>query len=380
MKYNRGVEHKMNLKACVMLLVLALVLVSFTACSGADTERVDPSTSPVDKTTTAPTTSAIGEETKEDLTKEGFLPLADGQVYSPYSGLPMPEERISRRPLAVMFDNLIKARPQKGLDQADIVYEVLVEGLITRYMAIYHATIPGEIGPIRSARPYFVRLALENDGYYSHIGGSNQAFADIVHLNVADLDGMNVPASTYWRKSHKPKPNNMYSSGEVLYSVVSQRKYRDTVKGSFWTFGIPEGLADAEEDLAFKIVYKAPNAKDSVGYFVEFVYNDKATLYERSVNGKPHVDEGTGEQLTAKSIIIQRVKTKVIDDVGRLEVSVVGSGDGYYMYAGKRLPITWEKTSEAERTQFYDAQGQPLVIAPGQLWIQLVPSDFQLLD
>ncbi len=314
------------------------------------------------------------------LTPEGFDTLLPGFSYSPYTGRPMPSERLNYRPLTVMFDNLFKARPQKGLKDADIVYEALVEGLITRYMAVFHSITPEEIGPVRSARPYFVRLALENDGYYSHIGGSNEAFSDIVTLKVADLDGMNVPSRTYWRKDHKPKPNNMYTSGEALLKVVKDRGYRSQANTAFWTLGVPDALANAESDPSFKIIYKASTAKDSVGYFVEFVYNEKATLYERLVNGKPHIDEGTGNQLTAKSVVIQRVKTRVLDNAGRLKLDVVGKGTGYYMCAGKRLEITWEKTTEAERTRFYDAQGQPLAIMPGQLWVQLVPSDFQLMD
>lgn len=355
----------------VLMLVLALALSGCGSKSRPSPDTGDQAGNPVTEVQTQPQTQAP---------PEGFEPLQSGQVYSPYTGLPMSADRVGNRPLAVMFDNLHKARPQKGLVDADIVYEAYVEGQITRYMAIFHSKLPSEIGPVRSARPYYVRLALENDGYYSHIGGSNDAFADIKKLKVADLDGMNVPAKTYWRKDHKPRPNNMYTSGEALMAVVSDRGYRTETQATFWQLGVTEDLAAAEADSGFKIVYRKPTSKDSVGYFIEFVYNEKASLYERLVNGEAHKDEGTGAQINAKSVIIQRAKTRVIDNAGHMGIQLVGKGDGYYMCAGKRLPITWEKTAEAERTQFYDAQGRPLVIAPGQLWIQLVPSDYQLMD
>lgn len=361
-------------KVLGLAMVLALVLMG---CSAQKTEDIPGDERPA-IAQEAQTQAQTQPQTQP--TPEGFEVLMPGQAYSPYTGLPTNEKRIDKRPLAVMFDNLYKARPQKGLIDADIVYEALVEGQITRYMAIFHSKLPAEIGPVRSARPYYVRLALENDAYYSHIGGSNDAFSDIKKLKVADLDGMYTPARTYWRKDHKPRPNNMYTSGEALISVVSDRGYRIAHQGAFWPLGVPEGLEAAPEDTAFKIVYRRGTSKDSVGYFVEFVYNEKASLYDRLVNGVPHLDEGTKSQITAKSVIIQKAKTRVVDNAGRLDIQVVGKGQGYYMCGGKRLDITWEKTTEAERTKFYDAQGQPLVIAPGQLWIQLVPSDFQLMD
>lgn len=371
----------MNNKSIILKALIGLFVVgSLFVLPGCSKAKVNPNPEVDNKTGGQSSTRAENNEPVVVAPPAGFDALPEGMAYSPYTGIPMPLERVDDRPLAVMFDNLYKARPQKGLQDADIVYEALVEGLITRYMAVFHSKIPGEIGPVRSARPYFVRLALENDGYYSHIGGSNEAFSDIRKFKLADLDGMNVPGSTYWRKDHKPRPNNMYSSGEILYSVVASRKYRSETNASFWPLGIDEALVSAELDPSFKIVYKEKTSKDSIGYFVEFVYNEKATVYERLVNGKPHLDEGTSEQITAMSVIIQRVKTKVLDNVGRLSLALVGKGEGYYMCEGKRLKITWEKTAEAERTQYFDAQGRPIVIMPGQLWVQLVPSDFQLID
>lgn len=313
------------------------------------------------------------EDTEEPVT------LGEDQMVSPLNGTVISKAAGAMRPLSVMMDNYFEARPQAGLDKADIVYEVLVEGRITRYLAVFQSELPSLIGPIRSARPYFLRWALEYDAYYTHVGGSEQAKSDIKTLKMADIDGMASGASTFWRKNHKPIPNNMYGSGESLLAWAGVKTYKTSYEMTPWIFGeTPLEDLGAVPYQHLKIVYKEATSKDSVGYFIEFVYNEESKRYQRSVNGKPHIDEVTEDQLVADSIIIQKVPTKTIDSYGRLALTVNGAGDGYYVTKGQMVAIKWSKANDRARTLYTDMAGNPLVIEPGKVWIQVVESDFQL--
>lgn len=354
-------------------LLVGTLAIFITSCSG-PSDKVPTRDSEASEETT---TKMVEIDTPE-AALPGMAQLAPNQVYSPLNGLPMAKEAILQRPIAVMFDNQISARPQAGLNQADIVYEAFVEGQITRYMGVFQSSLPTDIGPVRSARPYFVALALENDSYYAHIGGSVEAKEDIKRLKVADIEGLVTKDGIYWRKSHKKKPHNMYASSTSLLEWAQVKKYRDTSEFEPLSFGVTSGLDAAASHPIVKVIYKQGTQKDSVGYFIEFVYNVETARYDRLVNGKPHTDEVTKEQLVAQSVIVQLAKTRVIDQEGRLSMAVVGKGTGYYFCAGKVMPITWEKATEASRTHYFDSLGQPLVLNPGKLWIQLVPMDYKL--
>ncbi len=128
-------------------------------------------------------------------------------VQAPLSGLWVPEELTVKRPVAVMIDNHYKARPQSGLSEAEIVYEILAEGRITRYMAVFQLNEPEKLGPVRSARSYYIDKALEYDPLYVHVGGSPQAFDDVVRLQMADMDGL--ASGAFWRKQTQKKCHTM---------------------------------------------------------------------------------------------------------------------------------------------------------------------------
>ena len=362
------------MKKCLCALLTITMMLTFTGCQSKE-ETIE-----VNEPVTEIEVEAIEESEVEvpDVVEKLFK-LSENEVYSLLNGAIIKKEAGAMRPLAVMMDNHFEARPQAGLDQADIVYEVLVEGRITRYLAIFQSEFPELIGPIRSARPYFLRWALEYDAYYTHVGGSEEAKADIVSLKMADVDGMSSGSTTFWRGNHKPIPNNMYGSGESLLAWAGVKKYNKTFEMTPWSFGeTPLETLGATPLTELKVVYKEGSSKDSVGYFIEFVYNEASERYQRSVNGKPHIDEVTDQQLVADSIIIQKVPTKTIDSYGRLALTVNGAGDGYYVTKGQMIAIKWTKASDRERTLYTDMTGNPLVIEPGKLWIQVVESDFQL--
>ncbi len=365
-----------NMKKIVIIL-LVLVLLAGCANQQSATVETTTTTAPVTTTTQAPTTTTI--TTQPETTTEALKVPQDGEVYSAINGTIISEQAAAQRPLAVMMDNFYAARWQAGLNDADIVYEAYVEGQITRYMAVFQSKLPTLIGPIRSSRPYYLRLALEYDPYYAHVGGSTQAMADIKALKIADVDGLASGKETFWRKKHKKIPNNMYGSSESLIGWGNWRKYRTEATFDSWLFGDDYGAKSTEDLPKLEIVYREPKEKnDKFRYKIAFEYDADKQIYLRTVNDEPYIDEVTEEQLYADSIIVQRAKTKVIDSYGRLAIDLVGSGSGYYLYDGKVIPITWKKQSERAKTRYYTIDGDELVFKRGKIWVQLVKLDYKL--
>lgn len=303
------------------------------------------------------------EETEE--AEETGQPIIEG-VVSPLSGIHAPEEKINRRPFAIVFDNQPGARPQAGLIDAEVAYEFLVEGNITRYLGIFLINEPETIGAIRSARPYLIEKALEFDGYFAHVGGSDQAFADIKVKQVADIDAMSRGNDIFWRKSHKKAPHNMYSSYEALKKAAEKSKYRE--EPNFEGFKFNSSLQQMEKGESAKEI----QIKYSKGHEPSYIYDEENKVYNRYYNGSEHKDETTKETLNATNIIIQQVPAKVIDDKLRLDMATVGSGSGKYITTGKVIDITWKKGSYEGTTKYYDETGQEIRLNPGKTWVQVV--------
>lgn len=333
---------------------------------GEDNEEVVTETEPVEV-----------EETIEPVETEEVPFDPTGKIFSKLTGLEITEEQSLKRPIAVMLDNQYKARPQAGLSEADVVYEILAEGLITRYMAIFQSNEPEVIGPVRSARPYFIQRALEYNPLYTHVGGSMQALTDIINLNMADIEGLSAGYDVFYRTTHKKMPHNAYSSHDGIRKEANRKNYYREVEFA----GLPISYENyqLEGDVAneLTIVYKASSAKDRTGYFINYKYNEETKKYERYVNGSAHLDEESEIHLSADNIVIQKVPHKVIDNEGRLEVKMVGSGEGYYINKGVYVPITWKKEGTYNQTEFFTKEGDRLILNPGHTWIQVISTSME---
>lgn len=308
---------------------------------------------------------------EEDEPEEETPPIKVG-IPSPLSGLFTEEVKVNRRPIAVMFDNHNGARWQSGLKDAEIVYEFLVEAPYTRYMGIYLINDPQSIGPIRSARPYFITTALEYDAVYVHVGGSEQAKSDIKTLKIADIDGLSSSNKVFWRKTHKKMPHNTYSSMEALRATQEERKYKLT--GEYTPFKFTEDEADIEGSTAniVTIRYMKNNT-------TEYDYDIDKKIYTRKKDGKLHVDEIDETPIIAKNIIIQEAKTKVLDKEGRLEIGLVGEGQGKYITNGNVMEIKWVKKSRNDKTLYYNLEGEEIILNPGVTWIQVVNTKTEII-
>lgn len=330
--------------------MIVIGLISF-ACKKEETQIVEVEVEEV----------IIEEEIEEEVIEKEGIP-------SPLSGIYGPEDKINRRPIAVMFDNHPRARWQSGLKDAEIIYEFSVEPPYTRYLAIFLMNDPESIGSIRSSRPYFVTTVLEYDAVYVRVGGSEQAIADVKSLKIADIDGLTSSNKVFWRKNHKKAPNNLYSSMEVLRQAQKDRGYKEL--GDYTPFKFKEDEEDIQGDLA-NIITINYNKENSTVYN----YDSENKVYIRTKDGELHIDEIGETQIVAKNIIIQEAKTKVIDNLGRMQIDLIGEGNGKYITNGKFIDIKWKKQSREGKTLYYDLEDKEIVFNPGVTWIQVVGID-----
>jgi len=344
--------------------ILFICIIAVIATSCVKEETLDPE----DKVEVSPEEVVNEEATDEEPIQE---PEEKSLFRSDLTGLPVEEDVLGKRPIAVMLDNHIGARPQSGLSQAEVVFEILAEGNITRYMAIIQEADMNSIGPVRSARPYFIDKALEFDALYVHVGGSLAALSDIDDFNMADIDGMNRGNDTFWRVNHKKIPHNMYTSTKALRAAADRSGYRKDFDIEFASFSQekqPFAYVENLESISFGF---------SRYYNPSFIYNEEHEFYERFVKGVPQLEEFSSEAVVAKNIIVLKMKTKVIDSEGRLDVETVGKGSGYYITSGKRIDIEWEKEDRRAKT-VYTVNGEELLLNPGKTWIVIVPMDLEI--
>lgn len=284
-----------------------------------------------------------------------------------------PDETL--RPYGVLIDNEgTKCLPQGGIHRAQFVYEALVEGGETRLMPIFWFGEGDEkmlVGPIRSARHYFIDFSMEHGCIFVHYGWSPLAISDIRKYKINNINGVanggwifwDITDDPYnWQDSYTDPGNMMEYTGQAGYTTDK------SLPGVFAYNGTPKEYEDYEDALEISIQYSYFNK-------VNYVYNAEEAVYYRFRQDLPHMERNSEEQFTAKNIIIRPTKNYTIagDKEGRQEILTVGEGRGYYITMGKIIPITWEKTSREEATLYRDEAGDHILLNPGQTWIQVVP-------
>jgi hypothetical protein len=273
-----------------------------------------------------------------------------------------------------MIDNIAEARPQFGLGNADVVYEAPAEGGIPRLMPIF-LRAGGEaerIGPVRSTRHYFVYLANEYRTPLVHIGASPQGFEALSATGLPDVDEQRSDPG-FLRDPGRQAPHNAFVSTTSIRDVLRQRSGPINAMPGPLNFGAY--LPGQQPATSVKIPY--PGAE---GYKVEYDYDAGQKVYKRIMDGQPHTDGQTGQQYTAASIVIEFVDVQPIpnDDAGRLDVGLVGSGNGVLVAQGTQAPLQWNRASVGDATQFKRTDGAPFALPNGPVWIQIVPLETQL--
>lgn len=316
---------------------------------------------------TQPTGSVVTRHPKPTPSPTPALPadLLTGQPDSP--------EVASRPNTAVVIENYYDARPQTGLSQADVVYEALAEGGITRYMAVFHTQQPSVMGPVRSVRTYFVDWSLENDAPLAHVGGNADALDEIGPLGMKNMDEF-VNGGYFYRTSDRVAPHNMYTTSALLAKLEAALGYAKP--------SAAQPLAQFKDDQPNK---QPPHPTIDVnysynGFQVEYRYDPATNTYLRYLAGQPDVDRGTGQQIRVKNVVAEMMPTSYgLTRIGEQTVimQTVGQGQVVVFRDGDAVVGTWKKDSHAARTQLLDAAGQPIALDRGNTWFAVIPIDNQ---
>ena len=368
------------MKKSLYFILLIFILITVTSC-GSDGQNIEEKEPLEEEPKDEETGEKIEEEDikkpEEVDPKEEALRLIEnlkneGFVQSSLNGTYLVEEDFELRPVTVMYDNHPYARWQAGIVKADIVYECEVEFPFTRYLAVFQDKKPEHIGPVRSARPYYLRYSLEYDSIYVHVGGSNDAKSKIEDYYMANVDGLY--SGNFWRYNDTGKsiPNNMYTDMENLRDA--QKSYGYRMDGDFEGYKFNDIVKPINEKLSSEDCSQI-NIIFNSHYEVDFSYDENEEIYNRYVNGEKQIDEYYEEDIKASNIILIKTSKRVLDDVGRLAITTVGEGKGTYITKGKLTDITWEKEKYNKKTYFYYENGEELILNPGQTWIELVTQD-----
>ncbi|OGY28545.1 MAG: hypothetical protein A2802_00020 [Candidatus Woykebacteria bacterium RIFCSPHIGHO2_01_FULL_43_29] len=279
----------------------------------------------------------------------------------------------SRLPLAVMIENLSEVRPQSGLGRADLVYEALTEGGITRFMAIYLAEETDEIGPVRSARTHFLDWVKELNALYAHIGGSPEALDRIA---VEDFRTLPEELPYYSRKgsSNLSREHTAFSSTRGLWEMAKNRDFNGPPNLRSWRFKNEESEASTRPASAnIKLSFTALD-----DYNVRWDYNPEDNSYIR-FSGSPYAedtDRVTNEPISTKNVVIQyTLHQELNDDKDRINITTTGNGEARIFLDGKAASARWEKASPSARTIYYDSNNNEIEFNRGKIWVEIIPTN-----
>jgi hypothetical protein len=293
-------------------------------------------------------------------------PIAIAQYTAPLTGLPI-EEPSNVRPIAVMINNAPAARPQSGLSKADIVYEVLAEGGITRLVAIFQShNDPITIGPIRSIRPYLIEIGELYHGLLVHAGGSPEAYSILQEQKKDDLDEIGKSGSFFWRDKSRKAPHNLYSDTDKLRAGADKLNYAQDVKIPSYPFRTENDPITGEKADKVEITFQLKS------YTVSYEYDEDMKIYKRFINNKSHIDLTNNMQLEAANVIIMGADHQVLDDIGRISVDVNLGGEAMMFQHGNLIRGNWIH-SEDDVIRFVK-DGQEIPLVPGITYINIVPN------
>lgn len=302
---------------------------------------------------------------------------------NPLTGEPMDGEEADLRPVAVMLNNLEQAMPQLGQSQADIIYEVLAEGGITRMLGVYQSVEGlGTVGSIRSARPYYIELALGHDALFLHAGGSEDAYSALRAWGVDHFDSVRGPylgaspeSNMMWRDAARRRENGLEHSVVATGTSIERflpeqvRRVHESSYQDPQTFvddGTPAGGAQAE-------IITVPYSYYKTGVFL---YDPESGDYLVEEYGEPYIDGNTGGQVAVTNVLILATDCRYTgDSLGHMEVEIVGEGEGWFACGGRVIPIKWRKKDRESPIEYAAESGKPLALGRGNRYVNIVPLD-----
>ncbi len=319
-----------------------------------------------------------------------------------------------RRPMGIMIENSKVARPQSGLSSADVIYEAVAEGGITRFLAVFYCQNAETVGPVRSARTYYLDWISEyaNFPLYVHAGGANtpgpaNALGQIQKYGWGyynDLDQFSISFPTFWQDTDRlgkdtAIEHSLYTSTEKLWNYAAQKRKitnvntdPDTNKETSWDvnftpWSFKDDLAVAERPQNFSAEFNFSKTQASYlgDYSVKWQYDHDSNSFLRFNGGTEHKDMDTNQQILAKNVVILFTTMTVADD-GYDEpghgthtlYGTIGSGKAKFLIDGAIIDGTWKKKDRTSRTVFTDDKGKPLAFNRGQIWVEVLPIGTQV--
>jgi hypothetical protein len=348
-------------KFVIMLMIATLVLVPMTACKKESATQA----------TTATTTSKDQVVTTAGETTQSEKEVAG---YNPINGLPLTDAKaVSARPVAIMVNNIKIATPQAGISSADLIYEIEVEGDITRMMAVFAnpADVP-EIGSIRSLRHDFIDLAGAFDAIVVHYGGSYAAYDQLLYQSTEHIDSTNAE-SAFWRdakwQASRGQEHSVKTDGKHLVKLINSLNLREknANENRSWFFFQPsKEIVPAAGDSAVKVTSPFSNYAVST-----FTYDEATKTYVKGQYNADQIDESTGQPLRFTNVILlQTAVTQFNGDI--LKEYDLTTGKGYYISGGKSEQITWKKGTTKDPWVFTRAGGQELVLNRGKIYVGIL--------
>lgn len=371
-----------------LVLIIAGVLffistgASYAIFSATNTAAESDYTPPVAKETDT-------EEDKGPKTEE--CPL-NGALYSKERKA----EWEKRRPLGIMVENSTDARPQSGLSSADVIYETVAESGITRFLTVFYCQDAKYVGPVRSARIYFVKIiqGYGNNPLYTHVGGANvsgptDALGEISELgwrlyNDMDmLSGLGYPQ--IWRDNERlpgvATEHTVYTNTEKLWNLAKEERNltNKDKKGVAWnedfeSWTFKDAAKDDKKGDITSIKYgfwEGPSYASD--YNVTWTYDPETNTYLRDNGAKPHMDKNTDEQLAPSNVVVVfAAETRTGNEKGHLMYDIIGGGDALIFQDGNVIEASWEKVDEESMIRYYDETGEEVSLVRGQVWTSIL--------
>ena len=290
------------------------------------------------------------------------------KYYRQLDGLPVSQEKMAVKPIAVILENHFEARPVSGLESASLVYEMVVEGDITRFLAIFDPQVKAKkIGPVRSVRPFLVELAEDWGAVLFHAGGSDDAMYKLTYSDIDNVNEISADGIYFWRDTSRSRPHNLYTSIDLIKRAIQAKEFDPIADFSPWLFKDDESQESRQQTASSTEIIV-----DFLGnplYQVAYQYNPKANDYTRYLNGQVHKTD-QGIILKTRNIIVQHVKSKILDDYGRRQINLGGHGLAEVYQDGKEIFGRWQRVDK--RTRFYDLAGKEIEFNRGVIWVELV--------
>ncbi len=295
-------------------------------------------------------------------------------VPAPLTGLLVSEAAAQRHPIAVMVDDHRDARPQSGFNAAAQVWQAPAEGGIPRYMLVFQDARPASVGPIRSARQYFIEWAAEWTAMYAHVGGSPEAMATLRSSGAGQLvynaDGFRFEGTDMWRVTERAAPHNVYTDADHLGSMAAKVGAVDGPIEPIWAFGDAAPAFDRPTGTTITIHYPYET--------ITYRYQAATNTYARFIDGAatPQVDAADGLPVSPTNVVILRMRFGKLNDghpeKKRLEAEDVGSGEAIISTNGRVISGTWEKAAADAPTLLFGPDGLPITLTAGQTWVQVI--------